>query len=129
MLTQLENLPVAAEGRARMRLGSATDAARLAALAAVLAGAAAVGSGVRADEPGFSDFPVVVYCEYKGTTRAYYFSQLADGQAVYLTLDRQAGVITIDGTPQRAGGEQSGSCADKTLDELRGAGLAFDLPR
>lgn len=115
-------------GEARMRVRGATEAGRLAGLAAMIAGGVAVGGGARADEPVFSDFPVVVYCEYMGTTRAYYFSQLADGQAVYLAMDRQAGVITIDGTPRRAGGEQSGSCADKTLDDLRSSGQAFDLP-
>lgn len=85
-------------------------------------------SGLAA-EPAFRDFPLVVYCEYKGITSAYYFSQLEGEQAVYLTPDRQAGMITIDGTAQRVGGDRPGNCLDKTLEELRGAGQAFDLPR
>jgi hypothetical protein len=83
----------------------------------------------RAQQPTFADFPVVVYCEYQGITSAYYFSQLADGLAVYLTPDRQVGVITIDSTALRIGGDRPGTCLDKTLDELRASGQAFDLPR
>jgi hypothetical protein len=83
----------------------------------------------RAQQPTYADFPVVVYCEYQGITSAYYFSQLADGLAVYLTPDRQVGVITIDSTALRIGGDRPGTCLDKTLDELRASGQAFDLPR
>lgn len=82
-----------------------------------------------AQDLSFKDFPYVVYCEYEGVARAFYFSRLGgDGIAVYLTPDRQAGTITIDGVARRIGGDQSGTCADKTLDELRSSGQAFDLP-
>ena len=83
----------------------------------------------RAEQARFTDFPYVIYCEYQGITSAYYFSQLDDGEAIYLTPDRQVGVITIDGVAQRIGGDRPGSCLDKTLDELRSARQAFDLPR
>ena len=82
-----------------------------------------------AQDLSFKDFPYVVYCEYEGVVRAFYFSRLdGDGIAVYLTPDRQAGTISVDGVPRRIGGDQSGTCSDKTLDELRSSGQAFDLP-
>jgi hypothetical protein len=71
----------------------------------------------------------VIYCEYQGITSAYYFSQPSDGLAIYLTADRQVGVITIDSTARRIGGDRPGTCLDKTLDDLRTSGQAFDLPR
>jgi hypothetical protein len=78
----------------------------------------------------FRDFPSVIYCEYQGIAHAFYFSRLdRDGVAIYLTPDRQAGTITIDGVARRVGGgEHAGTCSDKTLDELRSSGQAFDLP-
>ncbi|HEY6631153.1 MAG TPA: hypothetical protein VIZ90_06860 [Rhizobiaceae bacterium] len=78
----------------------------------------------------FRDFPYLVYCEMQGVDRAFYFSRLGtDGVAVYLTPDNQAGTITIDGVARRVGGEQTGSCADKTIDDLRSSGQAYDLPK
>ena len=78
----------------------------------------------------FRDFPYLVYCEMEGVDRAFYFSRLgADGVAIYLTPDNQAGTITIDGVARRVGGEQTGSCADKTIDDLRSSGQAYDLPK
>ena len=83
-----------------------------------------------AQEPTFADFPYVIYCEYEGIDHAYYFSQLdPEGLAIYLTPDRQVGAISIDGVAQRVGGDRPGSCLDKTLEDLRAAGQAFDLPR
>ncbi|MCO5064991.1 MAG: hypothetical protein M9924_11340 [Rhizobiaceae bacterium] len=77
----------------------------------------------------FRDFPYLIFCESHGTDYAFYFSRLgSDGRAIYLTPDNQAGTITIDGVALRVGGDQSGSCFDKTLDELRASGQAFDLP-
>lgn len=99
----------------------------LATVAAVLAIAAHV-APAKAQQATFADFPYVIYCEYRGITNAYYFSQLVDGQAIYLTPDRQAAMITIDGVAQRIGGDRPGSCLDRTLDELRSARQAFDLP-
>ena len=100
----------------------------LATAASVLAIAIHV-APAKAQQATFADFPYVIYCEYQGITNAYYFSQLVEGQAIYLTPDRQAGVITIDGVAQRIGGDRPGSCLDRTLDELRSARQAFDLPR
>ena len=78
----------------------------------------------------FADFPYVVFCRYEGIDHGYYFSQLGpDGRALYLTPDRQVGAITVDGVAERVGGDQSGSCLGKTLEELRSTGQAFDLPR
>jgi len=78
----------------------------------------------------FKDFPYLIYCETQGVDHAFYFARLrADGVAIYLTPDRQAGMITIDGVGRRVGGEQTGSCADKTIDDLRSSGQAYDLPK
>ncbi|MGA0617109.1 hypothetical protein [Paracoccus sp. KR1-242] len=81
-------------------------------------------------QPTFLDFPVVIYCEYENITSAYYFSQLGpDGKAIYLSPDRQAGVISTHGHAEHIDGDRVGSCREKSLDELRAAGQAFDLPR
>jgi hypothetical protein len=84
-----------------------------------------------AQDLSFRDFPYLVYCEMEGVDRAFYFSRLgADGVAIYLTPDNQAGTITIDGVARRVGGgEQTGSCADRTIDELRSSGQTYDLPK
>ena len=83
-----------------------------------------------AQDLSYKEFPYLIYCEAQGVDHAFYFSRLgADGVAIYLTPDRQAGMITIDGAARRVGGEQSGNCADKTLDDLRSAGQAYDLPK
>jgi hypothetical protein len=39
------------------------------------------------------------------------------------------GVISISGVAERIDGDRPGASCDKTLDELRAAGQAFDLPR
>jgi hypothetical protein len=83
-------------------------------------------SAARAETATFADFPMVIYCEESGITHAFYFSRLGqDGVAVYLTPDQMAGVITIDGTARRVGGEKPGNCAGKTLEELREQGQSF----
>ena len=86
------------------------------------------GTQAFAQDLSFKDFPYLVYCEFQDVDRAYYFSKLgADGIAIYLTPDRQAGTITIDGVARRIGGEQTGTCANKTLDELKSSGQAHYL--
>jgi hypothetical protein len=96
----------------------------------IMLGGLVPGTQILAEEPTFADFPYVIYCEYEGIDHAYYFSQLGrDGHAIYLTPDRQVGAISIDGVAERVGGDRPGSCLDKTLDDLRAAGQAFDLPR
>jgi len=102
----------------------------LAFAAGIALSAAVQGGPVRAQEPTFAAFPYLIYCEFEGIEHAYYFSQLdPEGRATFLTPDRQAGVITIGGVAERVGGDRPGTCSDKTLDELRAAGQAFDLPR
>ncbi len=102
------------------------------ALIFTLSGIACLGlPGLRAlaQQPSFRDFPYLIFCEYKQITSAYYFSQLQpDGRAVYMTHEQQVGVISLDGVAERIDGERPGSCQGKTLDELRAAGQAFDLP-
>ena len=83
-----------------------------------------------AQDISFKDFPYLVYCEFQGVHHAYYFSKLgADGVAIYLTPDRLAGMITIEGVGRRVGGDQSGTCSNKTLDDLRSSGQAYDLQK
>ena len=83
-----------------------------------------------AQDLSFRDFPYLIYCEFQGVDHGFYFSKLGvDGVAVYLTPDRQAGMITIDGVGHRVGGDQSGTCSNKTLDDLRSSGQAYDLPK
>jgi hypothetical protein len=102
--------------------------------AVVVATISAIGLGLpglraQAEQPSFRDFPYLIFCEYKQITSAYYFSQLQpDGRAVYMTQEQQVGVITLDGVAERIDGERPGTCQGKTLDELRAAGQAFDLP-
>ena len=85
---------------------------------------------VLAEDLSFKDFPYLIYCESQGVDHAFYFSRLSpDGVAIYLTPDRQAGMITIDSVGRRVGGEQSGTCANKTLDDLRTSKQAYDLPK
>ncbi len=92
--------------------------------------AVAHGGLARAQEPAFAAFPYLIFCEFEGIDHAYYFSRLdPDGRATYMTPDRQVGVISIDGVAERIGGDRPGTCSDKTLDDLRAAGQAFDLPR
>ena len=88
------------------------------------------GTQTFARDLSFKDFPYLIYCETQGVDRAFYFSKLdADGIAIYLSQDRQAGIITIDGVARRVGGEHSGTCSNKTLDDLRSSGQAYDLPK
>ena len=84
--------------------------------------------GASAAEASFIDFPFVVHCELNGVDRAYYLSSIGtDGVAVYVTPENQAGTITIHGTAKPIGGDWSGSCTGKTLEQLKSAGQAFYL--
>jgi hypothetical protein len=81
-----------------------------------------------ASEPSFDDFPVLVRCELSGIQRAFYLSTIdQDGAAVYISPDRQAGTITLKGKAEPVGGDWSGSCAGKTIEQLRSTGQAYDL--
>lgn len=82
-----------------------------------------------AQEGSFKDFPFLVRCELSGVMHAYYLSRIGpDGVAVYITPDNRAGTITIRGKAEPVGGDWSGSCAGKTLEQLRSAGQAYELP-
>jgi len=98
----------------------------LAAAAAIAALAATPTASFAEDRPTFRDFPMVIYCEYEGIGHAYYFARLGlDGVAIYLTPDRLAGTITVDDVAKRIGGEQTGTCGGRTIDDLTSAGQAF----
>ena len=101
---------------------------KLLALVAVQSVAVAIPHATAAEQPSFTDFPILVQCELGGIQRAFYLSKIdADGVAVYISPDRQAGTVTIHGTAQPMEGEWSGSCKGKSLQELRQSGQAFDL--
>jgi len=100
----------------RPRFGTMT----VAIAAAFVVAATLNGTQTLAQDATFKDFPYLIYCQYKGIDHAYYFSQLdPDGRAIYITPDRQAGTITLHGVAQRVGGDQAGTCSNKTLDDLR----------
>lgn len=86
--------------------------------------------GSVADEVNYADFPFVIYCEIGGIHHAFYLSKISqDRVAVYVSQAGQAGTITLTGTPQQVGKDNSGSCAGQTLEQLRAAGKAFYLQR
>ncbi|KQV32656.1 hypothetical protein ASC97_03570 [Rhizobium sp. Root1203] len=96
-------------------------------LAAAIGVFAVCWSAAHAAEP-LDNFPFVITCEYKGMHHAYYLSRLdAGGVATYITPDRLAGTISVDGTAKASGESKVGTCLGKTLKELRSSGQARDL--
>lgn len=99
------------------------------AAATMVLGVALHGPQSSAQDVSYKSFPYLIYCEFEGIARAYYFSQLGtDGRAIYMTPDNQAGVITITGVAEAVNGDRAGSCLNKTIKDLRSSGQAFDLP-
>jgi hypothetical protein len=85
-------------------------------------------STAHADDQSFLDFPFIVHCELNGVNRAFYLSSIGpDGVAVYINPERQVGTITVSGRATPLGGDWSGSCSGKTLEQLRSAGQAYYL--
>lgn len=82
-----------------------------------------------AAEGSFADFPFMVHCtNNSGIDRAFYLAKIdPEGVAVYISPDNLAGTITLDGPAEPVGGDGAGSCAGKTLTQLRATGQAFDL--
>ncbi|WP_245448944.1 hypothetical protein [Phyllobacterium sophorae] len=92
--------------------------------------AAADALHAQAEDASFTDFPFLVHCEAAGVDHAFYLSKIdPDGVAVYISPDRLAGTLTITGKAQLIGGEGSGNCAGKTLEQLRSTGQAYYLQR
>jgi hypothetical protein len=84
----------------------------------------------QAEDGAFTDFPFLVHCEAGGVDHAFYLSKIdPDGVAVYISPDRLAGTLTITGKAELIGGEGSGNCAGKTLEQLRTTGQAYYLQR
>ena len=82
----------------------------------------------RGAEVSFTDFPFIVHCTNGGIDRAFYLAKIdPEGVAVYISPDNLAGTITLDGPAEPVGGDGAGSCAGKTLTQLRATGQAFDL--
>ena len=87
-------------------------------------------SEAHAAEVSLKEFPFVVRCEVKGFNHFFYLSMIGpDGVALYLTPGKQGGTITIDGTAKRITEGAAGSCAGKTLEQLRTAGQSYDFQR
>ena len=81
-----------------------------------------------ANEPTLADFPFMVHCKHSGTDRAFYLAIVTPaGVAVYISPDRKAGTVTIRGPAVPVGGDGAGSCAGKTIQQLKEAGQAFNL--
>ena len=90
--------------------------------------AAFLASQARAAGNTFTEFPFMVHCENEGTDRAFYLAKIdSKGVAVYISPDNLAGTITLHGPAEPLGGASAGSCAGKTLKQLRATGQAFDL--
>lgn len=88
------------------------------------------GSVANAQGP-LDDFPLVITCQNKDTYHVFYLSRVAkDGTATFTASDRLAGTITVSG-PAKAVGDAlaGGSCAGKSLEELRASGQARDAKR
>jgi len=84
--------------------------------------------GFQVRAASLSDFPFMVHCENSGIDRAFYLAKVGtDGVAVYISPDRLAGTVTIDGPAEPVGGDGSGNCVGKTIKQLKAAGQAFDL--
>jgi len=78
----------------------------------------------------FDVFPLAVHCELKKVQHIFYLSRVdANRVATYISPGRVAGTIAVDGTAQRVGGVQAGSCKNKTLKELRDSKQAIDTKR
>jgi hypothetical protein len=77
------------------------------------------------------DFPLVITCQNKDTYHVFYLSRIAkDGTATFTASDRLAGTITVTGQAKAVGDALSGgSCAGKSLEDLRASGQARDAKR
>jgi hypothetical protein len=75
-------------------------------------------------------FPFLLYCEVSGIIHGFYLSRIQPGGvAVYLTPDKEAStsiVISLTGKAESVGGDWSGTCKGKTLQQLRSAGQIHD---
>ena len=73
-----------------------------------------------AGESSFTDFSFMVHCKHSGIDRVYYLATIApDGVDTYMSLDRQAGTEAFRGPAKSVGGDGSGTCAGKTIQQLR----------
>jgi hypothetical protein len=72
--------------------------------------------------------PQVLICELKGIRYFAYLDRIdAEGAATYMTPSGLFAMVSIDGSVVRGGQAAKGSCAGKTLDELRAAGQTLSF--
>jgi hypothetical protein len=73
-------------------------------------------------------FPQVIICELKGVRYFAYLDRIdAEGNATYMTPSGQFARISSDGTVVRSGQAAEGSCAGKSLEQLRAGGQTLSL--
>ena len=71
------------------------------------------------------DYPHVIVCEFKGIRYFAYLDRIdADGTAIYMTPGGKCATVSEGGVVTRQGQAVEGSCAGKTLEDLRAAGQA-----
>ena len=74
------------------------------------------------------DYPHVIVCELKGIRYFAYLDRIdADGTATYMTPSGQFATVSADGTVVRSGQATEGSCAGKTLEDLRAGGQTLSF--
>ena len=72
--------------------------------------------------------PLVIVCELKGARHFAYLDRIAaDGTATYMTPSGQFATVPTDGVFSRGGQADAGSCAGKTLEQLRAAGQTLSV--
>ncbi len=72
--------------------------------------------------------PLVIVCELKGVQHFLYLDRIdADGTATYMTPSGQFANVAAGGVVSRGAQAVEGTCAEKTLEELRAAGQTFSF--
>jgi len=72
--------------------------------------------------------PFVIACERNGAWHFAYLDQIAaDGIARYMTPSGKVVLATADGVLARGGQAVQGTCAGKTLEEMRAPGHSFSF--
>jgi hypothetical protein len=73
-------------------------------------------------------YPLVIICKNNGVSHFAYLNRIdAEGTATYMTPNGQFATVSAGGVIARAGVPVEGSCAGKTLEELRTAGQTLSI--
>ena len=72
--------------------------------------------------------PLVIICKNSGVSHFAYLDRIdAEGTATYMTPSGQFATVPAEGVVARGGVPVEGSCAGKTLEELRTAGQTLSI--